>query len=298
MPQTDTIDLDRKVPPFDRFTTIQRLATARSGHSSVEHVRHQLYIGRDRRSATNMLVKITSRPGLVYQHNLANEIASLTTINRELPDSRYFPSLEDHGRLRDGRTYLITSLFDEFPLATAIGTERIPARMVTNLRTAIEVGAALNELHRLPVFHVDLNPMNILHRVERGRPVIRLVDFESSYEPGRHTAAAFYSPPTTPGYAAPELSRQRPDARADLFSLGAVLYTTVAGFGWTWDAEVGARIAADRELDGELKAILLRAVDTEPDRRYRSVEEFRGALADHLERIWPGRGWQEGAGPA
>lgn len=184
MPQTDTIDLDRKVPPFDRFTTIQRLATARSGHSSVEHVRHQLYIGRDRRSATNMLVKITSRPGLVYQHNLANEIASLTTINRELPDSRYFPSLEDHGRLRDGRTYLITSLFDEFPLATAIGTERIPARMVTNLRTAIEVGAALNELHRLPVFHVDLNPMNILHRVERGRPVIRLVDFESSYRAG------------------------------------------------------------------------------------------------------------------
>jgi len=54
--------------------------------------------------------------------------------------------------------------------------------MVAHLRAAIEVARALTDLHRLPIFHVDLNPMNILYRVDKGRPVIRIVDFESSYE--------------------------------------------------------------------------------------------------------------------
>ena len=62
----------------------------------------------------------------------------------------------------------------------AIGTERIPARLVAHLRTALEVGRAMIDLHRIHIYHVDLNPMNVLYRSEHGRPVIRIVDFESS----------------------------------------------------------------------------------------------------------------------
>jgi serine/threonine protein kinase len=291
MSHREPIDIDRKSPPFDQFKSIQRLATARSGHGSVEHVRHQLYVGRDKRNPASALIKLTSKPGLIYQQNLSNEIASLTAINRELPDSRYFPVVREHGRLPDGRVYLITSLFDEFPLATTIGTERMPARMVAHLRTAIEVARALGELHGVPIFHVDLNPMNILYRPEAGRPVIRIVDFESSYEVSRHSQGDFYNPSTTAGYCAPEVSRQAPDGRADLFSLGAVLYTMLAGYQWTWEGEVGAAIDADREIDADLKDILLTAVNHDPDGRYRSIEEFRDALATYLERIWPGRSW-------
>ena len=291
MPQSDLIDIDGTSPPFDQFKGIQRLATNRSGHGSIEHARHQLYVAHDRRSTASVLIKLTSKPGLVYQHNLTNEIASLSTINRELPDSRYFPVVRDHGRLRDGRVYLATSLFDEFPLATAIGTERMPAKMVAHLRTAIAVAKAVAELHRLGIFHVDLNPMNILYRAEKDRPVIRIVDFESSYELTRHSAGVFYSPPTTPGYSAPEVSRQAPDARSDLFSLGAVLYTMLAGYQWTWEGEVGASIEADREIDAELKGILRMAVDPDPDRRHPSIHEFHAVLAAYLERIWPGRSW-------
>ena len=133
--------------------------------------------------------------------------------------------------------------------------------------------------------------MNILYRAERGRPVIRIVDFESSYELARHSAGDFYNPPMTPGYSAPEVSQQAPDARADLFSLGAVLYTMLAGYQWTWEAEVGACVEADRELDPEIKEILCKAVDPDPDRRYPSIQEFHAALAGYLERIWPGRSW-------
>lgn len=289
MAHADSIDW--KSPPFDQFTGIRPLGSDRSGRDSYEYARHQLYAGRDKRSRTGVLVKVTSKPGLVYERNLTNEFESLSTINRELPDSRHFPVVHDYGRLRDGRIFIVTSMFDEFPLATSIGTERMPARMVAHLRTAIEVASALLEIHRLQIFHVDLNPMNILYRSEKGQPVIRIVDFESSYDVARHAAEGFCHPPTTPRYSAPEVASRAPDARSDLFSLGAVLYTMLVGYRWTWEAEMGVLVAADREIDPDLKEILLAAVDPDPDKRYPSVEGFRTNLAAYLERIWPGRKW-------
>ena len=289
MSHSAPIDIDCKSPPFDQFRSIHRLAPARSGHVSAEHARHQLYVARDRRSRANVLIKVTSKPGIVYEQDLVNEIASLSTINGELPDSRYFPVLEEHGRLRDGRVYLTMSCFDEWPLATTIGVERIPARQVAHLKAAIEVARALVELHSLKIWHVDLNPMNILCRWERGKPVIRIVDFESSYEAARHSRGVAYNPPTTTGYSAPELSHRAPDARSDVFSLGAVLYTMLSGFEWTWATDVRRCVDGDSGVAPELKEILLTAVDCEPDRRYQSSAELRAALAAYLERIWPGR---------
>ena len=286
--------LDRQLQsaPFKRFGTIQRLGQDRSGHASLEHVRHQLYVGRDTRTRANALIKVLNKPGLVYEHNLTNEIATLSAINRELPDSRYFPLLWDHGRLPDGRVFLIMSLFDEWPLATTIGPERMPHRLVTHLRTSLEVAKALTDLHCIRIFHVDLNPMNILYRVEQSRPVIRIVDFESSYEVARHSNGVVYNPPTTPGFCAPEVVHGRlPDGRADVFSLGVVLYTLIAGYGWTWDAEMQAGIEADVEIDADLRTILLTAVEGDVDRRYQSIEEMSAALAAYLESIWPGRSW-------
>ena len=285
MSQSAPIDIDCTSPPFDQFRSIHRLAAARSGHVSEKNARHQLYVARDKRSRANMLIKVTSKPGLVYEQDLTNEIASLSTINRELPDSRYFPVLGEHGRLSDGRIYLAMSLFDEWPLATTVGSERIPTRQAAQLRTTIEVARALIELHGLKIFHVDLNPMNILCRWESGNPVIRIVDFESSYEAARHSKGVFYNPPTTSAYSAPELSRRAPDARSDLFSLGAVLYTTLAGFEWTWVADVGRCIGADPEVVPKLKDILLAAVDADPDRRYPSIVELSVALSAYLEGI-------------
>ena len=283
------IDIDSTSPPFDQLRSIHRLASARSGHASAEHARHQLYVARDKRSRTNVLVKIASKPGIVYEQELTNEIESLSTINRQLPDSRYFPVLWEHGRLRDSRIYLIMSLFDEWPLATTISAERTPVRQAAHVRTMIEAGRALIELHGLKIFHVDLNPMNILCRWESGKPVIRIVDFESSYEVARHSSGVFYNPPTTTSFSAPELPLHAPDARSDLFSLGAVLYTMLAGYEWTWAADVGRSVRADSEVVPELKEILLTAVDADPAKRYPSAVEWRAALSECLERLWPGR---------
>lgn len=275
------IELDCTSPPFDHLGSIHRLSTARSGHASWEHVRHQLYAARDKRTRASLLIKVTSKPGLVYEHDLTNEIASLSTINRELPESRCFPVLGEHGHMRDGRLYLTMSLFDEWPLATAIGAERLPDRQAGHLRTTIEIARALEQLHSLRIWHVDLNPMNILCRRDAGSRVVRIVDFESSYEVARHSKGVFYSPPMTAGFSAPELSSRAPDARSDVFSLGSVLYTMLAGYDWTWGDDVRCSIRDDRHLTAAFREVLLAAVDADPGRRLSSVAEFRV----HCERM-------------
>ena len=286
MTRTDPLGVDRQQPPFDQFSSLQWLAANRRGRDSTEHARHHLYAGRHRQRRVSLLVKVTAKPGVVYEANLLNEIATLSTINRALPDSPYFPFVEEQGRLPDGRLYLMMSLFDELPLAASIGPERMPRRLVAHVRAAIEVAAALMTMHRLQIFHVDLNPMNVLYRSERERPIVRVIDFESSYEVARHAAGAFYNPPTTPGFTAPEIPAQAPDARSDLFSLGAVLYTMLAGFDWTWTGDVHTAVTSDAELDAELKPILLAAVDPQPARRYPSVAEFQVALGGYLAHVF------------
>jgi serine/threonine protein kinase len=289
---TSNLDaIDRAAPPFDRFTTVQRLGADRRGHASVEHARHQLFVGRDRKTRLNLLVKLASRPGKVYQDDLSNEIANLSIVNRELPDSRYFPIVDDHGHLDDGRVYLVSTFFDELPLAASIATEWMPDRLVAHLIAALEIVKALAELHSVEVYHVDLNPMNILYRVEKRRPIIRIVDFESSFAVERHSSGVFYSPPTTTGYSAPEVAHQAPDQRADVFSAGAVVYTMLAGYRWAESGEPRQRIEADANLDPELRDILLKAVGPHPDERHASAREFGAAVAAYLERIWPGRTW-------
>lgn len=292
MPARDQLDIDRKSAPFSGLTGIRRLDSHRSGHASIEHARHQLYVGTEKKTSTHVLVKVTSKPGVFYQQDLSNEIATLLTINRDLPRSRYFAEVREHGALRDSRTYLVTSLFDELPLAATIGPERMPGRLVGHLRMAIETTRALMELHGIGVFHVDLNTMNILFRSELGKPIVRIVDFESSYEVARHgRAGSFYNPPTTPRYSAPELTERAPDARSDIFSLGAVLYTALAGLDWTWRGDAHSSVAADPALDPPLREILLTAVSNKPDKRFASAKAMQEALGAYLERIWPGREW-------
>ncbi len=292
MPHNSSSDIDLTSPPFDRLKNVRPLATSRSGREGFQHARHQLYVGRDAATAAQLLVKVTTRPGLVYERNLANEIAALQRINAELPDSHVFPVLTGHGRLPDGRLYLTMYLFDELPLAASIDAERNPSRVVGHLRTAIAVARAMTELHRIPIFHVDLNPMNILHRVDRGHPVVRIVDFESSFDPARHGTGESYDPPTTSGFSAPEVSQQQPpDARADVFSLGAVLYTMLAGYDWTWRGDAASNVAGDDALDEGMRALLTTAVAPDPAARHASMDALNDALCAQLERIWPGRDW-------
>jgi serine/threonine protein kinase len=292
MARFEPLTIDADSPPFDRYKGLRWLSAERSGHEPNDTSRHHLFTARERHNPVNVLIKVTSKPGLVYERNLDNEWRSLSLLNERLPDSPYFPFVHEHGRLADSRRFLIMSLFDEFPLATVIGTGPAPAMLVRNLRIGLEIARALDALHGVGVVHVDLNPMNVLYRTGPERPIIRIVDFESSYA-DRHGDEAAYDPPTTAGYSAPEVMSRPPDGRADVFSLGAVLYTLLAGYSWSAGANVTKRIEADRELDPELRGVLVKAVALKPAQRFATASAFAASLGAYLERIWPGRPWRD-----
>ena len=130
---------------------------------------------------------------------------------------------------------------------------------------------ALGELHRLQIVHVDLNPMNILYRVEKDYPVVRLVDFESSYARARHAAGVFYSPPTTPRFSAPEVSSQAPDARADVYSWAPCSTRCLPAISGRGTPRPMRASRATSTSIVELKEILGTAVAQDPARRYTSA---------------------------
>ena len=76
-----------------------------------------------------------------------------------------------------------------------------------------------------------------------------------------------------------------------MVSLGAVLYTMLAGYSRTWGTDIGTSVESDRDLDPDLRTILLKAVDSDPAGRYASIQEFHTVVAAYLEHIWPGRSW-------
>ena len=97
MSAADPGAIDTSTPPFRHFRSVRRLAPERRGQTSAEHARHQLYVGVDKRTSTGVLFKLMTKPGKIYEQNLANELASLAAINCELPDSPYFPWVHDSG---------------------------------------------------------------------------------------------------------------------------------------------------------------------------------------------------------
>jgi eukaryotic-like serine/threonine-protein kinase len=149
--------------------------------------------------------------------------------------------------------------------------------------------------HRRGVLHRDLKPSNI-QVDEHGRP--RILDFGLAKLAGeeageRYSLTRTHSFMGTPVYCAPEQLQGRweqVDTRADIYSLGAVLYTLLCGAP-PFDAsrplhelveQVSngtidtARLRRCAGRDGE--AIVRMALEVDPDRRYQSVEAFAADL--------------------
>ncbi|GAB5603747.1 serine/threonine-protein kinase [Thermus sp. FJN-A] len=127
----------------------------------------------------------------------------------------------------EGRPYFVMELveggtFDRLgPYEEGPEGERI-------LEAAIQVMEALAHLHAQGILHRDLTPKNILLTKE-GYP--KVMDFGLAYllQESRHLTRTGYTL-GTPTYMAPEQAKGLPlTPKADLYSLGAVLYRTLTG---------------------------------------------------------------------
>jgi len=162
---------------------------------------------------------------------------------------------------------------------------------------AAQVAEALAAAHERGVIHRDVKPGNVMV-LSDGR--VKIMDFGIARlrDPAVKTATGMML--GSPRYMAPELVSGEPfDHRADVFSLGVVLYEMLTGIApfrgddlsqlmfSVVNAAVIPPSHVNRTLPSVLDYILARALKKIPDERYASAAEFaqdlRDAIPDVLE---------------
>jgi hypothetical protein len=149
---------------------------------------------------------------------------------------------------------------------------------------------ALHYAHRQGVVHRDVKPQNVLLDAA-GQP--HIVDFGIAkrlgleHERPEGAGAGRDGPVGTVGYIAPEQVRgDAVDARADIFSLGALLFHCATGepARKAGDAQRCERLVRERGIGQaeDLAAIIARCVAPDPERRYESCETLSADLTRYL----------------
>ncbi len=137
-------------------------------------------------------------------------------------------------RTPDGTTFMIMELLDGRDLCSLIRKERLtPARAARIVAQACE---ALEEAHARGIVHRDLKPENLfVGKAPDGSDWVKVLDFgisKSLNDDARVPALTRVGTTVgTPEYMAPEQLRGAKDldGTADVYSLGVVLYETLAG---------------------------------------------------------------------
>jgi tetratricopeptide (TPR) repeat protein len=178
--------------------------------------------------------------------------------------------------------------------ATPITTFAAPLSIPAKLQLVAQVCEAVHHGHQRGVIHRDLKPQNILVRPD-GHPIVidfgiaRLIEAPPDT---RHTVAGQFI--GTLSYTSPEQAEGDPDIRADVYSLGAVLYELVCGRPPIEVDGMNLFEAVQRirsivpptprslapQIDRDLETIILTALAKDRSRRYPSV----ASLVDDLQR--------------
>jgi serine/threonine-protein kinase len=172
---------------------------------------------------------------------------------------------------------------------------RIDARQAALI--GIQVLDALGAAHRAGIVHRDIKPDNLfLVQVPAVGEIVKVLDFGvaklSDAPPSSAPLTATGAMLGTPAYMAPEQARGNAvDLRADLYAVGASLYHALTGM-LPFNANSApallfaiveqqpAPLSQSRpDIPRELVAIIERAMQKDPARRFQSADEMRAALA-------------------
>ncbi|HWN69776.1 MAG TPA: serine/threonine-protein kinase [Haliangium sp.] len=217
-------------------------------------------------------------------------------------------SIEDFGKLEDGRIYLCMELLDGKPLNDLLQDPMAPERVLNIL---IQTCHGLAAAHRKGIVHRDMKPENIFVTVmPSGAEVPKILDFGIAKVQGNdggnnnltRTGTIF----GTPYYMSPEQALgQRVDHRADIYAMGVIMYECFTGsIPFTGESFMGIltkHITADptppsqrahengRVLLAGIEPIILRAMKKNPEDRQNTMDELvQELVAVHRNLVGPG----------
>ena len=212
-------------------------------------------------------------------------------------------TVHDFGRTRDGELFLAMELLQGSSLKAVIEREApLPAKRLAHIIS--QITHALTEAHDLGIVHRDIKPDNIFLLQVQGDPdFVKVLDFGIAKAIHGELATDLTVEGRivgTPKYMAPEQIMSQPaDRRADLYSLGCVLYELACGQPpFTGTAAMlmiahtrNPRPALVRRQDRPMPEVSLEALDQiiqramaiDPEQRYASMRTFREDLLALLD---------------
>lgn len=203
--------------------------------------------------------------------------------------SPYIVSIYDWGL--DGETYYIVM---EFLRGTDLKTA-IKERGAINQRKAAEIGSqvaqALSVAHAGGIIHRDIKPQNIMIQPDGN---IKVMDFgiARAGDAGLSQTATVLG---TAHYVSPEQAQGKElTGASDIYSLGVVLYEATTGK-LPFDGQDAVSVAVKQvnelpappstinpNIDPALEAIIMKAMEKDPERRFKDASEMRHILNDYL----------------
>ncbi|HEV8454222.1 MAG TPA: serine/threonine-protein kinase [Gemmatimonadales bacterium] len=233
----------------------------------------------------------------------------------------------DAGLTPNGRPYFVMEHVAGLPITDYCDKRRLNLR--ERLGLFVQTCEAIHHAHQKGIIHRDVKPSNILVAEQDGRPLAKVIDFGVAKAISqRLTARTLFTQQGvmvgTPEYMSPEqagVTALDVDERADVYSLGVVLYELLMGarpFALREMGEAGAlemlhvireadpptperRLSAldakaeeiawrrqtdvrslSRALRGELAWITMRTLEKQPARRYASVSELAADVGRYL----------------
>jgi serine/threonine-protein kinase len=164
------------------------------------------------------------------------------------------------------------------------------------LRIGMQTALGLAAAHAQGLVHRDIKPSNIL--LENGVERVKITDFglARAVDDASQSQSGFVA--GTPQYMSPEQAQgESVDHRADLFSLGSVLYAMCAGhspFRAKTTMGVLRRVSDDAprplyeinpEVSAELEAVIGRLHAKDPSQRYQQASEVADELGRQLAEL-------------
>src|SRR5512139_1357426 len=254
-----------------------------------------VFRARDTRLDRDVAVKVLPR-------NLAEDPEALSRFEREAKAVAALShpnilAIHDFGHGEEGTVYAAMELLEGETLRQRLQEGALPPRKAVEI--ALEVASGLAAAHDKGIVHRDLKPENVfllgsgqvkvldfgLARVAPGAAEVSgdVPTLSLSTEPGRVMG--------TVGYMAPEQVRGKVvDARADIFSFGAVLYEMLAGKrafrGESPVETLNAILKEDppslfestQNVSPALERIVRRCLEKRPEERFRTAHDLGIAL--------------------